>query len=68
MLILVRRIGETIVIGDVVATVTVLRVKGSNNGAQVGLGINAARAIPVLRGEQWLSDQRKKKKEADGKP
>jgi carbon storage regulator CsrA len=66
MLILVRSIGETIVIGDIVATVTVLRVKGSNNGAQVGLGINAARDIPVRRGEHFLNDQRKKK-EADGK-
>lgn len=46
MLILSRRIGEVLVIGDDV-TVTVLGV----NGNQVRLGVNAPRSIPVHREE-----------------
>jgi carbon storage regulator len=46
MLILTRRVGETIVIGDDV-TVTVLGVKGN----QVRLGVNAPRDLPVHREE-----------------
>ena len=42
MLILTRRVGETVVIGDNV-TVTVLGVKGN----QVRLGVNAPKEIPV---------------------
>ncbi len=46
MLILTRRVGETVVIGDEV-TVTVLGVKGN----QVRLGVNAPRHVAVHREE-----------------
>ena len=46
MLILTRRIGESIVIGDDVS-VTVLRIKGN----QVRLGIEAPRTVSVQRDE-----------------
>ena len=46
MLILTRRVGETVVIGDDV-TVTVLGVKGT----QVRVGINAPKKVTVHREE-----------------
>jgi len=46
MLILTRRVGETLMIGDDV-TITVLGVKGN----QVRLGINAPRTVAVHREE-----------------
>jgi carbon storage regulator len=46
MLILTRRIGETVMIGDDVA-ITVLRVKGN----QVRLGVNAPKTVSVQREE-----------------
>ena len=46
MLILTRRIGETLVIGDDIS-VTVLGV----NGNQVKIGITAPRSVPVHRQE-----------------
>jgi len=49
MLILTRRVGETVMIGDDV-TVTVLGVKGN----QVRLGINAPRSVAVHREEIFL--------------
>jgi carbon storage regulator len=46
VLILTRRVGETVMIGEDV-TVTVLRVKGN----QVRLGVNAPKSISVQREE-----------------
>ena len=50
MLILSRRVGESVMIGDDVA-ITVLRVKGN----QVRLGVNAPRSVSVQREE--ISDR-----------
>ena len=58
MLILTRRVGETVVIGDDV-TVTVLGVKGN----QVRLGVNAPREVAVHREEIF---ERIKREQADG--
>ena len=46
MLILTRRVGESLMIGDEVA-ITVLRVKGN----QVRLGVNAPKTVSVQREE-----------------
>lgn len=55
MLILTRRIGETLMVGDEV-TVTVLEVKGS----QVKIGVNAPKEVAVHREEIYQRIQREK--------
>jgi len=55
MLILTRRVGETLVVGDDV-TVTVLGVKGN----QVRLGVNAPKDVSVHREEIYQRIQQEK--------
>ena len=58
MLILTRRVGETLMVGDEV-TVTVLCVKGN----QVRIGVNAPKEVAVHREEIYQRIQREKNAE-----
>jgi len=61
MLILTRRTGETVMIGNEV-TLTVLGVKGN----QVRIGINAPKSVPVHREEIYERIKRELQGEVNG--
>ena len=62
MLVLTRRVGETLMIGDDI-TVTVSGVKGS----QVRLGVNAPKSVAVHRGEIFIQIQKEREESAEGR-
>ncbi|MEJ2643747.1 MAG: carbon storage regulator CsrA [Gammaproteobacteria bacterium] len=61
MLILTRRVGETLMIGDEV-TVTVLGVKGN----QVRIGVNAPKDVAVHREEIYERIKREQEQQEGG--
>jgi carbon storage regulator len=63
MLILTRRVGETVMIGDDV-TITVLGVKGN----QVRVGINAPKSVAVHREEIYERIKREQQPERQESP
>ena len=63
MLILTRRVGETLMIGDEVS-ITVLGVKGN----QVRIGIQAPKSVAVHREEIYRRIQREKQQAAGDHP
>ena len=63
MLILTRRVGETLMVGDDV-TVTVLGVKGN----QVRIGVNAPKEVSVHREEIYMRIQAEKSGQSVGAP
>jgi len=63
MLILTRRVGETVMIGNDV-TVTILGVKGN----QVRVGINAPKNVSVHREEIYERIKREQQGESQGEP
>lgn len=63
MLILTRRVGETLIIGDDV-TVTVLGVKGN----QVRIGVNAPKEVSVHREEIYQRIQKEKEQGNKAEP
>lgn len=63
MLILTRRVGETVMIGNDV-TVTILGVKGN----QVRVGINAPKNVAVHREEIYERIKREQQGDSEGKP
>jgi carbon storage regulator len=63
MLILTRRVGETVMIGNEV-TVTVLGVKGN----QVRIGINAPKNVAVHREEIYERIKREQQGDQDSDP
>ena len=63
MLILTRRVGETVMIGDEV-TITVLGIKGN----QIRVGINAPKSVAVHREEIYERLKRLQQGEASESP
>jgi carbon storage regulator len=63
MLILTRRVGETVMIGNEV-TVTVLGVKGN----QVRIGVNAPKDVAVHREEIYERIKREQDQDPSGAP
>jgi carbon storage regulator len=58
MLVLSRKPGETIMIGDIV--VTIVRIRGD----QVQVGIDAPRDVPVHRGEIYAAIRQEWKRDS----